>query len=353
MSDCIVGLVLLFLLNIITVSDGANIDMFVNNVTKISVNKDLSTTYGLKFCVRSDHGILLTFVPQNGVYNMFFRYQVEVGNTDPDWTCGRGLASSSTQGKNYQTGLVDFTTPVCFWTIWYQNWYFLGLGDWGQKLLWNYRNLTQTPFGGVFASTKANGQNAYLTVIDEPISAADAQTKAQSSLYVPQSYAGPVATTTDPNEVTTVPVVTVSGAPYVDLNIDLSTRKAISFTITVNSMYFGGYVALYDKNNADFVNSAYEFNPFRYGYLFSFGGVDKPITYNLNNYGNTPVVNGTVKTVWLSWLNARFAAGMGDTVGVNTVLAWDDPNPRVINGIKIKSKDVNVNWTIPKVYYPI
>jgi len=348
---CLIAVVLLSLSAIISLADGADIDMYISSSSRVAVNKDLSSTYGMKFCVRSDHGIILTFVPKQGVYTAFFRYLVEVGNTDPDWTNIRPLASSSVDARSYQTGLVNFDTSVCFWTIWLNNWYFVGTGSvWGQQLLMNYRNLSQAALGGVFAQTKLSGQQAYLTIIDESISQADAQTATASALYVPQTFAGPVKKTSDPNEVTTVTVTTTSGGAYKDLGISLSGFTSLSMKVTTNSQLFGAYILLYDKNNVDLVNRAYEINPYRYRCAFSLGkGMNKTMTYNINNYGMDS--SATEQTFWVSWADGRYAAGMGDTTGVGTVVAWDDSNPVPINAVMIKSKDMDVTFTIAKRYY--
>jgi len=340
-------------LDLFPLANGADLTMYINSSTKVSVNKDLSSTYGLKFCVRSDNGIVLTFGHTQGVYDPLVRYQLQISTTDVDKTCIRPKPASSVAARNYRTDLVDFTNGVCFWTIWANNWYFVGLGTvWGEGLLMNYRNLTQQTIGGVYAQTKINGQQAYLTLVDESITQSDALTKTASSIAVAQVYAGPVATTNDPNEVTVNTITTTAGGAYQDLGINVGSVSYISFTITTDPVSYGAYIALCDTNNPNFQTQAYEFNPYRYQCMFTVGqGVDQTMTTNLNDYNCAQSATDTERTVWISWANGRLAAGMGSTTGIGTVVAWDVTSLNPINCIKIKSKDINVTWKIPKRYY--
>jgi len=338
-------------LAVFAIIKAANIEMYVNSATKVAVDLDLTNTFGLKFCIRSDHGLLLTFQETKGVYNPFKRYQVEIGDSS-DKNCIRAIPASSVQARNYYTDTVDFVNAVCFWTTWADNWYFVGKGtDFGQNLMMNYKNQTQTPIGGLFVQTKAAGQQAYLTIIDQTITKADAQSKAASTLAVTQWYAGPISLTNQVDEITTTTITTTAGAAYQDLGIDATKWTGFSFKATSNTQLFGPYIAVGNKD-VDFTNTAVEFNMGRYQAAYSIGkGIDQTTTFNLNNKDFTPTPNGTVYEYWISWASGRFAAGPGSTVGVNTVVAWDNPSALTVNCIKIRSKDMPVTWTIPNRYY--
>jgi len=169
-------------------------------------------------------------------------------------------------------------------------------------------------------------------------------------LSVPQTYLGPKKTT-DPNEVTTVSVTTVSDAAYQPLDIDLTGVTGISMAVTPHNTSVGALIAVYDKNNPD-QTIAYEFNPLKSQMTFAAGkAIGKIYCQNSNVYGYVPVPFGTFKSFWLSWENGRIAAGEGETTGVNTILSCDDPTPLVVNSIKIMSKGINANWKIPSHLY--
>jgi hypothetical protein len=340
---CLSVVVVLFTIN--SVANGADLEMFVNSTTRVQVEKDLSNTYGLKFCLRSDRGIVLSLAPTYGVWDQQKRYTFEIGNKN-DWTCIRPTAVANVGARSYETGLVNFDQEQCFWSIWADNWYFVGKGSvWGEHLLINYRNQSQSPLAGLWVNT-LSGQ-AYLRILDETISKADALSKAALSLYVPPTYAGPSG-----SEPTTVSVTTTSGAAYQTLPIDLTGVTDLSMSITPHNTSYGAYVALYDNNNPDPLNG-YELNPYRYQFSFNFGkGIGKQLISNSNNYNYATYPFGTFKQFWMSWKNGKIAFGMGETTGDQTVIAWDDPSPLTVNSIKILSKDINIDWKIPRRFYP-
>jgi hypothetical protein len=352
---CVIFAVLLSQLDLISIANGANIDMYVTSTTMVAVNKDLSNTYGLKFCVKSDQGIIVTFSELQGTYTPYHRYTVDLAPAAPDGSLIRSIAASSVSARNYESGFVDFTQPVCFWTTWADNWYFVGKGDWGQNLIMNYRNKTQTTqfFGGMFLNVRSAtpAAQAYVTIIDEAISKADAQTKSAATLAGDQVYAGPVTDPSNPNAPTTFTVTTTSGAPYQDVGYDLTGATSTWFTCTVSFNLYNCWVALCDKNNPDPNTNCYEFNAYRYEYAFSFGkGIGKTLLFNLNNYGFVQYPNDTPKKFWISWMAGVISIGTGDTTGVGTVLTWKDPTPININQAKIMSKDVGSTWTLATRY---
>jgi len=342
--------VLLSVLALTSLSNGANLDMFVSTSTRTLVDKDLSNTYGLKFCLRSDQGIVLTFTKDKGVYDPYVRYQAEVGKNTPDFNVLRYLAASSVAARNYRTDLVDFTQTQCFWTMWLHDWYMFGSGSvWGENLLMNFKNVTETTFGGLYVNTKFSGQ-AYVTFIDEILSQADAQTYQTSAMYIPQAFAGPVQSS-DLTQLPTFTAATATGGAYQPVNCDLTGSDYISFSVTTNYYMEGGYIGFYDVNDANYLNNACWVNPFRYQFAFMIGtGADVPRDYNLNAKAYVPAPDGTAMTAWVYWKNGRFSAGMGDTVGVNPVVLDQFICSRPVNRMMIKSKDMPVAWTFAKRY---
>jgi len=354
---CMLFATLLSGLAIISIANGANIELYVNTSQLVQVPRDISNTYGFKFCIRSAKGASFSLAPTYGVYDQAHRFTFEIGAPGPNFTIIRPSPTSQYSSKNLEKDLVNINQDSCFWVLWPDNHYYVGKGSvWGEKPLMYYRNASQSSFAGLWVNANKNIE-AYVTILDEIISKADAQAAGALSLYVPATYAGPVKKTNSPNEVTTVSVTTAAGAPYQTLPIDLSGVKEISMSITPDSTKYGALIALCDRNNPDTANSCYEFNPYRYQFMFTQAkgiGISKMMQENSNAYdyytiGSYPY--GTYKQFWLSWKNGRIAAGMGETTGEQTVLSWDDATPFTVNSVMIMSNDILMNWKIPQRYY--
>ena len=58
----------------------------------------------------------------------------------------------------------------------------------------------------------------------------------------------------------------------------------------------------------------------------------------------------TLVSYWMSWEEGALAAGVGDTVGVNMVIFWQDPSPSFqVSSVSVSSK-ANVTWVLPNRY---
>jgi len=147
-------------------------------------------------------------------------------------------------------------------------------------------------------------------------------------------------------------ITTYDGEDYIDVGLDLSTETSLSLTAVAGPFAWDGcFVALY-QTDSNFTATAYEF---KIGSALSVigKGIGKlggnAYISNEFYYDMTAVVHPQI--FWISWKDGKLAYGLGDTVGVNTSIVWNDPQPSPVNRMKIKSKNVNVTWSIPNRYY--
>jgi len=172
---CLSVAVLLCHLALNSIADGADIEMYVTTSAMVQVPRDISNTYGIKFCVRAQTGIVMNLAPTYGSFDISHRFSFEVGTTYPNNSLIRPQPTTSVGARNYEPALVNFDHERCFWALWPDCWYFVGKGSvWGEQPLMNYRNVTQSKFAGLWVNTNLNSQ-AYLKIIDENISKEQAQ----------------------------------------------------------------------------------------------------------------------------------------------------------------------------------